>query len=143
LALFQLQYVFRVGERRSRDFIESGTLLGARQKEEYTLSIDTTFHPITQTIQVGAAAVQVATDTQLDAQTFRVRCLSATSVYLTWGNSSTITAKGAPGASPVFNTLGMIGVGAVMYIEVPANSFFIASAAAAFEITGGKGGVGG
>jgi hypothetical protein len=108
------------------------------------MSIDSTFHPITQTIQVGATAVQVATDTQLDNTTFRVRCLLATSTYLTWGNSASITAKGAPGAgTPVFNTLGMIGIGTVLYIEVPSNSFFIASAAAAFEITGGKGGVGG
>lgn len=106
------------------------------------MSIDTTFHPITQTVLVGAAAVQVATDTQLDANTFRVVCKVA--AYLTWGNSSAITAKGAPIAgTPVFNTLGMPTVGSVMYIEVPANSFFIASAAAAFEITGGKGGVGG
>jgi hypothetical protein len=105
------------------------------------MSIDTTFHPITQTILVGATAVQVSTDTQLDATTFRVRCL--VTAYLTWGGNSSITAKGAPAAGvPVFNTLGMT-VGSVMYIEVPSNSFFIASAAAAFEITGGKGGVGG
>jgi len=105
------------------------------------MSIDTTFHPITQTVLVGAAAVQVATDTQLDANTFRVRCLVA--AYLTWGNKSTITAAGAPAAGvPVMNTIGM-AAGGVMYVEVPANSFFIASAAAAFEITGGKGGVGG
>lgn len=109
-----------------------------------SLSVDTTFHPITQTVLVGATAVQVAIDTQQDNTTFRVRCLSATSVYLTWGNSSTITAKGAPAANvPVMNTVGMMIAGSVMYIEVPANTFFIASAAAAFEITGGKGGVGG
>jgi hypothetical protein len=105
------------------------------------MSIDTTFHPITQTIQVGATPVQVSIDTQLDATTFRVRCLSATAVYLSWGGPG-VTAKGAPGATPVFNTLGMIGIGSVMYIEVPSNSFFV-STAAAFEITGGKGGVGG
>jgi hypothetical protein len=105
------------------------------------MSIDTTFHPITQTILVGATAVQVSTDTQLDATTFRVRCLAT--AYLTWGGNSNITAKGAPGAGvPVFNTLGMT-VGSVMYIEVPSNSFFISSAPTAFEITGGKGGVGG
>jgi hypothetical protein len=107
------------------------------------MSIDTTFHPITRTILVGATAVQVATDTQLDATTFRVRCLAAGQVYLTWGGAG-VTAKGAPAdAVPVFNTLGMIGIGTVLYIEVPINSFFIASAIGAFEITGGKGGVGG
>lgn len=105
------------------------------------MSIDTTFHPITQTILVGAAAVQVSTDTQLDANTFRVVCKAA--AYLSWGNSA-VTAKGAPIAGvPVFNTLGMVTIGTVMYIEVPANSFFISSVAASFEITGGKGGVGG
>lgn len=106
------------------------------------MSIDTTFHPITQTILVGVTAVQVATDTQLDANTFRVKCLAA--AYLTWGNNGNITAKGAPAAGvPVMNTLGMATIGSVMYIEVPANSFFISSVAASFEITGGKGGVGG
>jgi hypothetical protein len=106
------------------------------------MSIDTTFHPITQTTLVGATAVQVATDTQLDNTTFRVLCLVA--AHLTWGNKSTIVANAGPVAgAPVFNTLSMLTVGSVMYIEVPSNSFFIASAAAAFEITGGKGGVGG
>jgi hypothetical protein len=106
------------------------------------MSIDTTFHPITQTVLVGATAVQVATDTQLDNTTFRVLCVAA--AQLTWGNNAAITAKGAPTAGvPVFNTLGMLTIGSVMYIEVPSNSWFIASAAAAFQITGGKGGVGG
>jgi hypothetical protein len=106
------------------------------------MSIDTTFHPITQTVLVGTAAVQVATDTQQDNTTFRVLCVAA--AYLTWGNSNAITAKGAPTAgNPVFNTLGMLTVGSVMYIEVPANSWFISNAAASFQITGGKGGVGG
>ncbi len=106
------------------------------------MSIDTTFHPITQTVLVGTSAVQVATDTQLDANTFRVVCVAA--AYLTWGNASTVTSKGAPTAgNPVFNTLGMLTVGSVMYIEVPANSWFISSVAASFQITGGKGGVGG
>jgi len=105
------------------------------------MSIDTTFHPITQTVLVGTTAVQVAPDTQLDATTFRVRCLAA--AYLTWGPTG-VTAKGAPAAGvPVFNTLGMSVVGSVMYIEVPSNSFFISNVAASFEITGGKGGVGG
>jgi hypothetical protein len=104
------------------------------------MSIDTTFHPITQTILVGTSAVQVSTDTQLDATTFRVRCLVA--AYLTWGGPG-VTAKGPPAAGvPVFNTIGL-AVGGVAYIEVPANSFFISNVAASFEITGGKGGVGG
>jgi predicted branched-subunit amino acid permease len=106
------------------------------------VSIDTTFHPITPTILVGVTAVQAAVDTQQDNTTFRVRCLVA--AYLTWGNKSTITALGAPAAGvPSANTLGMSVVGSAMYIEVPANSFFISSIAASFEITGGKGGVGG
>jgi hypothetical protein len=104
------------------------------------MSIDTTFHPITQTVLVGATAVQVATDTQLDNTTFRVLCRTAGS--FTWGGSN-VTAKAAPVAgTPAFNTLSMLTVGSVLYIEVPSNSFFV-SAAGSFEITGGKGGVGG
>jgi hypothetical protein len=104
------------------------------------VSIDTTFHPITQTVLVGATPVQAAIDTQLDATTFRVLCRTAGS--FTWGGPGT-TAKAAPAAGvPAFNTLSMVTVGSVMYIEVPANSFFV-SAAGSFEITGGKGGVGG
>jgi hypothetical protein len=104
------------------------------------ISIDTTFHPITQTVLVGAAAVQVATDTQLDNTTFRVLC--KTVGQLTWGGAG-VTGKAAPAAGvPVFNTLSMLTVGAAMYIEVPSNSFFV-SLTGSFEITGGKGGVGG
>jgi hypothetical protein len=106
------------------------------------MSIDTTFHPITQTVLVGVTAVQVATDTQLDNTTFRVLCVAA--AHLTWGNKSTIASNIGPTAGvPVFNTLSMLTIGSVMYIEVPANSWFISNVAASFEITGGKGGVGG
>jgi len=107
------------------------------------VSIDTTFHPITPTFLVGVAALQVDPDTQLGTTTFRVRCIVAGPAYLTWGNKSTITAGGAPTAAGIANTLGMSVAGSVMYIEVPGNSWFISGTAAAFEITGGIGGVGG
>lgn len=120
----------------------TGFCVNGHRPRRFPLSIDTTFHPITQTVLVGTSAVQVAIDTQQDNNTFRVVCKVA--AYLTWGNSSSLTAKGAPAAGvPVMNTLGMATVGTVMYIEVPSNAFFISNVAASFEITGGKGGVGG
>jgi hypothetical protein len=108
------------------------------------VSIDTIFHPIGQTVLVGLTAVQVNPDTQLDCSAFRVRLIVAGPAYLTWGNKASITAAGAPGAgTPVMNTVGMVNIGTVLYIEVPSNSYFISNVAASFELTGGKGGVGG
>lgn len=108
------------------------------------MSIDTTFQPKSPTFLVGATALQVAPDSQMGVTTFRVRLIVAGPAYLSWGFNNAVTAKGAPAAGvPVANTLGMTVAGSVMYIEVPGNSWFISSVAAAFEITGGQGGVGG
>lgn len=108
------------------------------------MSIDTTFQPKTLTYLITTAALQIPEAGQVGATTFRVRLIVAGPAYLSWGSSSSVTAKGAPAAgTPVANTLGMSGLGTVMYIEVPPNSFFISNVATAFEITGGQGGVGG
>lgn len=104
------------------------------------MSIDTTFRPLGPTQLVGVTPLQAA-DLSSGCSTFRVRCLVAG--YLSWGSSSAVTAKGAPAAgSPVADTLGM-AAGAVAYLELPYNSWFISNVAAAFEVTPGQGGTGG
>jgi len=106
------------------------------------MSVDSTFKPMTATYLVTTAAVNIPEAFGAGISTFRVKCLAA--AYITWGPTSSVTAKGAPAAGvPVVNTLGMATIGSVMYIEVPANSFFISSVATAFEVTGGEGGTGG
>lgn len=108
------------------------------------MSIDTTFKPATPTVLVGATAVAVVDKGAYQGvTTFRVRCVNVAAQYLTWGPTSGVTAAGAPIAgTPVQNTIGLAAAG-VAYIEVPSASFFIASAAASFEVTGGTGGTGG
>lgn len=107
------------------------------------MSVDTTFKPQTGTYLITTAAQNVPEASGAGVVTFRVRLIVAGPAYLTWG-SSTVTAKGAPAAgTPVVSTLGMSGIGTVLYIEVPANTFFISNVAVAFEVTGGQGGIGG
>lgn len=99
------------------------------------MSIDTTFKPQGPTTLVGVTAVQVDQG-QAGSSTIRVRCL--VTAYLTWGVASTITAAGAPGATPVVNTVGLTA-GTVETFEIPIRMFFISSVAAAFEVTPGMG----
>jgi hypothetical protein len=117
------------------------------------MSIDTTFHPITETYAVGnAAAVQIPGAAARGATTFRLRnaTLSNASVtYVAWGpNAAALVAQGAVpptlGGPPSVNTIGIAG-NVTTTIEVPPNSFFICSTAyvagtAGIEITGGTGG---
>jgi hypothetical protein len=108
------------------------------------MSIDTTFAPKTQTYAVdNTAAVQLTEAGQVGATTFRVRNINAAAIYFSWGAKSAGLAAAAPAiGAPKANTIGL-AIGGIIYIEVPPNSFFIASAVApALEITGGMGGVG-
>lgn len=99
---------------------------------------DSAFSPGGPTVLVGATAVQIPLAGSINnVQSYRVRCLVA--AYLTWG-PSTVTAAGAPTAGvPSANTIGM-AAGAVEKLSLPdGNTWFIASAAAAFEVTPGEG----
>lgn len=107
------------------------------------MSIDSTFKPQTGTYLVGVTAVQIVEAFGSGVVSFRVWNNAATIQYLTWGRNSGITAAGAPTAGvPSVNTIG-IPIGAVVYVEVPANSYFIGNTGSAFQITGGEGGNGG
>jgi hypothetical protein len=112
------------------------------------MSIDTTFHPITETYVVdNTVAVQIKGANQRGATTFRVRNIStSTAAYVAWGP----TAPAAPVAPVALGVQpgNMLGIppSSTLIIEVPANSFFIASVVFAtgstgLEITGGIGGV--
>lgn len=113
-------------------------------------SINTTFQPITETLVVDNTAARQLTGASQRCSTFRVVARVA-SGYLAWGRASTVVAPAAPvavGLQAGTQNGGVLGVvlGVPLYIEVPADSFFIGSAAFAagnFEITGGQGGVGG
>ena len=94
------------------------------------------FTPTGPTVLVGTSAVQV-TPTGAGNVTYRVRNINALLEYLTWGATSSITSQGAPSSgTPSAATIGM-NTGGVEYFTLPAGSYFIASAAASFEITPG------
>lgn len=117
------------------------------------MSIDTTFHPVTETYAVGnAAAVQIPNAAGRGVTTFRIRNIApsnATVAYITWAptaaqalaQAAALPALGAP--SIIFGVAGNVTTA----IEVPANSFFASNvpfvaATTGFEITGGIGGTG-
>jgi len=93
----------------------------------------------------NAAAVQIPTQSSGAAITsYRVSNVLATRQYLTWaantatGSAPTISAAAPTNGAPATNTMGMPG-GAIEVFMFPANAWFIANAAGAFEITPGDG----
>jgi hypothetical protein len=118
------------------------------------VSIDVTWHPITETIAVGnAAAASVVGAAQRGVTTYRIRNIApsnASVAYISWGqNAAVLLAAGAVAptlTAPSMNTIGIAG-NVTATIEIPANSFFISSiawvaATSGFEVTGGIGGSG-
>jgi hypothetical protein len=109
------------------------------------MSIDTTFAPRGPTVLVGAAAIQVvnaAGNVASGITSFRVHNVNAAKQQLGWGTTSTNAVATAAAAGAPQNVI-TIEIGGTIYLELPYNTFFIASAAASFEVTPGMGGVGG
>jgi hypothetical protein len=78
----------------------------------------------------------------MNITTFRIHNILATAQVLGYGpQAATAVATAAAANAPAYAMT--ISAGAVVYLELPSNTFFIANAAAAFEITGGIGGCGG
>jgi hypothetical protein len=107
------------------------------------MSIDTAFKPTAATITVGTAAVQVSQVGGPGAiTTYRVRCLAATGqTYFSWGPTAAIAAANLATTPPAPTSPGSVGMfpSTVETFELPAGSFVIAAAAAAFEFTPGQG----
>ena len=118
------------------------------------MSIDVTWHPITETIAVGnIAPATIPGAAQRGVTTFRIRNIApsnASVAYIGWGqNSAALLAAGVTAptlTAPGFNVMGIAG-NVTVTVELPPNSFFLASVAwvaatTGFEITGGIGGSG-
>lgn len=104
------------------------------------MSVDTLFKPLGPLTLIGTSAVQVVQQGNANAGvlSFRVRNLLSTAAYFSWGPAA-VGAPVAPTAGvPSPNTIGMLPT-SVETFEIPAYSYFIASAAAAFEIQPGQG----
>lgn len=114
------------------------------------MSIDSTFKPATMNYAVdNTAPVQLVEALGSGVVSFRIRNLTAANAvaYVAWGRSAAATVA-ANAAAPAIGTpkanSQSIPANGTLYLEVPANSFFIGSAAAPnLEICGGEGGNGG
>lgn len=98
------------------------------------MSLTSAFQPLGPTVSVSTTPVQVPASSTPggSAVNFRVRCIAT--AYLTWGQSSTVTAVGGVGP----NTIGM-STGGVESFTFPPQSFFISNVATSFEVTPGDG----
>lgn len=102
------------------------------------MSVDTVFKPLGPTVLVTNTAVQIVqTGTGPGYSSIRVRNLSASAQYFTWGNSAVTSITPAAGV-PAANTIGMLPT-SVETFEIPPTQFFIASSATGFEVTPGQG----
>jgi hypothetical protein len=104
------------------------------------MSIDTTFKPVGQTVVVSTTAVQVRSLAADPGGTLsiRVRNLSGSAQYFSWGSTSSVTCTAPAAGAPQPNTIGMIG-SSVETFEIPQAAYFIASSSTGFEMTPGQG----
>jgi len=103
------------------------------------------FTPFGPTYLVGTSPVQVSTNNNDNPTSYRVRNTSASAQYLAWyapspGNPTpTITVAAPTAGSPKRQTLGFLPSSVEVFGGIPANAWFQADAAGAFEITPGEG----
>jgi len=99
--------------------------------------MDKPFVPTGQLILVNGSATQVG-NFGLPGSCWRVRNLSGSAQYFTWGQTSSVSSNGAPSAgSPSFNTIGMVGNSVEVFSGI--GPYMIASSATGFEVQQGDG----
>ena len=103
------------------------------------------FVPFGQTYLVGTSSVQVLSQGNQGATSYRIKAMLTTPQYLRWappdptGTAITVGSVTAPTAgSPSTNTIGFLA-GSIEIMSFPANAWFKADAVGAFEITPGEG----
>lgn len=103
------------------------------------------FTPKGQTYTVSTTSVQIKTQDNAYAISYRVKNLLTTNAYLGWlpanpqGTAVTVGAPSAPSAgSPASNTLGFLP-NSVEVVQFPPNVWLRADQANAFEVTPGEG----
>jgi hypothetical protein len=103
------------------------------------------FTPFGPTYLVGTSPVQVASNNNDNPSSYRIRNTSASVQYISWvydapGNPTpTITVAAPTAGSPKKATLGFLPSSVEVIGGIPANAWFQADAAGAFEVTPGEG----
>jgi hypothetical protein len=103
------------------------------------------FTPFGPTYLVGTSPVQVASNNNDNPSSYRIRNTSASVQYITWappvpGNATpTITVAAPTAGVPKKATMGFLPSSVEVIGGIPANAWFQADAAGAFEVTPGEG----
>ena len=109
------------------------------------MAFTSAFSPFGSTVLVGTTAVQVSTSNNTDPTNYRVKNMLSTTQYFTFkapqpnNATQTITVTAPIAGTPSAQTIGMLPYSVEIFGGLPANSWFKADAAAAFEITPGEG----
>ena len=110
------------------------------------MAYDSAFSPMGPTVLVGTSSVQVKTTNNEGNTSYRVRNLLATQQYFSWAAplpsdaAVTVPAIVTPVAgTPSPKTIGMFPYSVETFSGLPANAWFLANAAGAFEVTPGEG----
>ena len=110
------------------------------------MAYNSSFSPFGPTVLVGTSSVQVKTTNNDNPTSYRVRNLSTSAQYFKWAaplpNDAAVTVPAivAPADGvPSTRTIGMLPSSVETFSGLPANAWFLASAAGAFEITPGEG----
>ena len=104
------------------------------------------FSPFGPTYLVGTSPVKVSANNNENPTAYRIRNLLNTQQYLSWvpssnpfGGTPTITVTAPTAGNPSDNTMGFLPLSVEIIGTLPANAWFQAGTAAAFEITPGEG----
>ena len=110
------------------------------------MAYNSSFSPFGPTVLVGTSSVQVKSSNNESPTSYRIRNLSTSAQYFRWAaplpsdTAVTVPAIVTPvDGTPSVNTIGMLPSSVETFSGLPANAWFIANAAAAFEITAGEG----
>lgn len=95
--------------------------------------MDLAFAAVGPTVFVGTTPIQLSAGGSV-----RVRNLSASAQYFTYGNASSVTSVTPAAGSPAINTYGMLG-NSVETFNLPTGAWIVAQTATGFEMTPGSG----
>lgn len=103
------------------------------------------FTPFGPTYLIGTSPTQVASSNNDNPTSYRIRNTSASVQYIAWaapspGNPTpTITVAAPTAGAPKRATMGFLPTSVEVIGGIPANAWFQADAAGAFEVTPGEG----
>lgn len=99
--------------------------------------MDLPFSPTGPTVAVTNVATQIALTLMGGPQVYRIRNLSSSVQYLTWGTTNAVTTATPSSSTPAYNTLGMLGSSVEVFGNI--QPWLTASSSSGFEVTPGEG----